>query len=98
MNRDAPGIQIGDLQYGLASVMLFQGREAEGRGMLLAARKNIGADSERIQFVQLNIMTALCFPGAVNWLDLGQQLQKFQDSGCYDPFWAHIAARLKKHG
>lgn len=98
VNRDAPGIQIGDLQYGLASVLLFQGREIEGREMLLAARKNIGADSERIQFVQLNIITALYFPGAVNKLDLGQQLQKFQNSGCYDPFWAHIAGRLKSQG
>jgi hypothetical protein len=91
---NAAVVKTGDLQYGLASVLAFLGRENEAFEYFLQARKNIGIENTRIQNMQLNIFISLYFPDRVKDLSLSQQLAKFLATGCYDPFWAHMAGRM----
>lgn len=98
LQQEAAVVKTVDLQYGLASVMAFQGRENEAFEYFLQAKKNIGAIDARIQAMQLNLFIGLYFPGRINDLALAQQLAKFLATGCYDPFWAHMAARLFDSG
>ncbi len=92
--RGSTGVQIADLQYGLASALLFQGKEKEAYHCLIEARRNIGSDSVRIQHTQLRIMASLYFPGSEIASDLDVELKRFLASGCFDPFWAHISQKI----
>ncbi|MDD3147026.1 MAG: tetratricopeptide repeat protein, partial [Candidatus Riflebacteria bacterium] len=96
--RQATGIQIGDLQYGLASSLIFQGKEAEGYELLSSARRNIAVEEGRIQLTLLNILTATFFPERNTKLNLENELNNFRETGCYDSFWGHIALRLHATG
>lgn len=98
IGRNATGIQVGDLQYGLAAALIFQGRESEGFEHLIAARQNIGVEQNRIQLTLANILTTLYFPEFPLKEDLESQLKKFLETGCYDSFWAHTACRLHASG
>lgn len=96
--RNAPGIQTGDCQYGLASAIIFQGREAEAADLLADARRNIGTENSRIQLTMVNIMASLYFPDRFSEVKLGDEVDKFLETGCFDPFWGHIAARFYQRG
>jgi len=92
--NNASTVQIGDLQFGLAATLIFQGRESEGLEPMRSAYQNIGSESSRAQRLQIDLLAAIYYPVCFPELDLSKLIQQYIVSECFDPFWEMIAHKL----
>ncbi len=98
VSKNASPVQIGDCHFGLAAAQLFQRNYNTGLESLRISRQYLGSGHSRAQRLQIDLLAALHLPEKFPELDLTDLIQQFIESGSFDPFWGHIAAKLQNCG